>query len=162
MGERGPAPKRSTQRRRTNKESKPETITVPGEVDQPKPKQGWHPIAKRWYESLADSGQSAFYEPSDWAMAYLIAENLSRELKPRFVGTVTKRDEHGEYVEEAITATLPMNGSALSGTLKAMTSLLVTEADRRRAQIEIERGGGKDDEDGDVPNLADYRDRLTG
>ena len=48
-----------------------------------------HPAARRWFESLAESGQSAFYEPSDWATAYVLAETMSRELRPRVVG-VTK------------------------------------------------------------------------
>lgn len=104
----------------------------------PSAKRSWHPTAKKWYEALTTSGQAQFYEPSDWATAYLVAENMSRDLRPRVVG-VTKEGQ-------AVTASVPITGASLAAYLKAMSSLCVTEGDRRRARMELERtppGGGE-------------------
>lgn len=167
MGERGPVPKRSSQRRRQNREAAPEKVEVPVEApaaaakaDAPAPNERWHPAARAWYESLARSGQSTFYEASDWALAYLIAESISRDLKPQVVGV---NEESGEPVM----AVIPMKGASLSAYLKAMTALLVTEGDRRRARIELERAGAEPSCDGagDKPGVSyldAYRDRAAG
>lgn len=160
MGERGPVPKRSTQRRRRNKDSEPEKVETTSErAVVPPADEDWHPIARAWYESLARSGQSAFYEPSDWATAVMLAESMSRELKPQVVGM--KTDETGAQTEPAF-AIVPMKGASLSAYLKAMTALLVTEGDRRRAGVELQRVSVKADAAADVPRLDDYRDRLAG
>lgn len=152
---RGPVPKREAQRRRQNEPEAP-IDRAPGaaEVEVPKPNPKWHPIAKRWFESLARSGQSAFYEPSDWATAELIAESMSRDLKPQVVGI---KEETGEPVM----ATIPLKGASLAAYLKAFSVLLVTEGDRRRARLELERPKlGGEEEMPDVSELADYRERL--
>lgn len=160
MGERGPVPKRSSQRRRRNKDSEPEQVkTTPVEVVAPPADEDWHPVARAWYEALARSGQSAFYEASDWATAVLVAENMSRELKPQVVGM--KTDENGAQTEPAF-AIVPMKGASLAAYLKAMTALLVTEGDRRRAGVELQRAGSNPDAADGVPNLDDYRRRLAG
>lgn len=158
MGERGPVPKRSDQRRRRNE---PAVEVKKGEgtadVDRPPAEERWHPIAKQWYESLALSGQAKWYQPSDWATAVLIAESISRDLKPQVVGV------HPE-TGEPIMATIPLKGASLSAYLKAMTALLVTEGDRRRASVELQRSRQDPDAEREagVAQLADYADRLTG
>ncbi|MEV5595691.1 hypothetical protein [Streptomyces sp. NPDC052496] len=40
----------------------------------------WHPIAKRWFQSLKDSGQAQFYKQSDWLTAVYVTEAMSRNL----------------------------------------------------------------------------------
>lgn len=159
-GRGGPPPKRSSQRRRTNKPTGGEITTAPGaaEVPPPRANQKWHPIARRWFEALAASGQSAFYEPSDWATAELIAESMSRDLKPQVVGmseTVRTDPESGlSYtVAEPVMAAIPLKGASLAGYLKAFTALLATEGDRRRARLELERAKGGD-VDGDVAGVS--------
>lgn len=163
MGQRGPAPKRSDQRRRTN--DPPQEITrAPGAavVDVPAPEEGWHPLARAWFESLAGSGQSAFYEPSDWATAALIAEAISRELQPKPIITMIGpvKDENGDIllVDE------PPKAASVAAWLKGMTALMVTEGDRRRASLELQRPdlGGEDGGDADVSHLDDARNRLRG
>lgn len=156
MGSRGPAPKRSDQRRRRNKvdittaPSGPEAkLTV-----ERKANSKWHPVAKRWYESLSKSGQSRFYEESDWAAAWVLAESISRELSPQVVKVL----DSGQIVK----AHVPPTGAALSAWLKGMTALLVTEGDRRRAQIELTQTKADDGEVANVSNLDEYRLRLTG
>lgn len=162
MGERGPVPKRSDQRRRTNKPAKPVTKapskraakgSAPKTSATHRPDPKWHPVAKRWFSSLARSGQSAFYEPSDWAAAFVIAESISRELHPQPVvdgdGNVTM-------------VSFPPKGASLAAWLKGMSSLLVTEGDRRRASLELQRPGAGEEASADVSELDEYRRRLQG
>jgi hypothetical protein len=122
-------------------------------VEVPKPNSKWHPIAKRWFESLAMSGQSRkYYEPSDWATAYLIAESMSRDLKPQVVGI-------NEETGEPVMAVIPLKGASLAAYLKAFTALLVTEGDRRRARVELERPKPGGEEASDVSWLDEARRR---
>jgi hypothetical protein len=153
MGARGPAPKRSDQRRRTNSPPTEKGIGA-SKVTVPRPAPKWHPVAKRWFNSLAKSGQSRYYEPSDWALAYLLAESMSRDLSPQVVGTTEK----GDILRDII----PLKGASLSAYLKAMGSLLVTEGDRRRAQLELERPPEKDpDEARATATVTEIRSRLV-
>jgi hypothetical protein len=140
-GTRGPVPKRSTQRRRQNK---PETPVTTGtgalKVRVPPAEDHWHPLAARWYESLAESGQARWYEPSDWATAQYLAEAMSRNLL----------------------AGAKFSAVLFASVMSGMSNLLVTEGDRRRARLELERAGEGGDAGGDVVSeLADYRDRAA-
>ena len=110
----GPVPKRSTQRRRTNSK-KPQQVTVAAPlVAQPPLRDGLCEQATGWYVSLAASGQSRFYEPSDWAAAQLLAEAIHA------------------FVEDR-------NAALLRTILSGFGTLLVTEGDRRRLQLELSR-----------------------
>lgn len=142
MGARGPVPKRSSERRRRNTASKVETVkvVVGAEVEIPKPNSQWHPTAKSWFLSLAQSGQSQFYEPSDWWFAYYVADALSRNLKS------------GAKFSAVLFATV----------LSGMSDLGTTEASRRRVRMEIERNPGDQEQPAGVTALADYRKRLSG
>lgn len=158
MAKRGPAPKRSDQRRRVNK--RPDDGGVDrapgaGEVEPPAADPEWHPIALAWFNSLAASGQSAFYEPSDWATAVFIAESMSRELKPQ--GLVYK----GEITSYH---TMTVKASMLSALMSAMGNLMVTEGDRRRLRLELIRPqpDGDDGEGGSVTHIDDAARRLRG
>lgn len=151
----GPPPKRSGQRRRTNKQAVPtEKAAGASKVSRPRVDSKWHPVAKRWFQSLGESGQAAFYEPSDWATAYVIAEAMSRELNPQPMVVGGGKDAYVEMV------TLPPKGASLAAWLKAMTSLMVTEGDRRRLRLELERPGGAEEAPADVSQLDEYRRRL--
>ena len=155
MAEHGPIPKRSEERRRRNKPDTPQdTVPVSGPVTIPLADSKWHPIAKRIYESLESSGQSVFYEPSDWAAAYLLAESLSRDLKPQMVA-------FDEVKGKVIRAYVPVKGASLAAYLKAFAALGVTEGDRRRMGIEIDR---KPPEPmlASVSVMDEYRDALGG
>jgi len=153
MAERGPIPKRSNQRRRRNKTETP-TTTAPGAgtVTVPPPDPGWHDLARDWYESLAESGQSTYYQPSDWATARIIAESLSRDLADKVVAVTADG--------KAVKAPVPITGASLAGYLKAMNALLVTEGDRRRMRLELDplsKGGTGGEGGGDVSWLAEAR-----
>lgn len=192
MGKRGPVPKHSDERRRQNKGpsakdllyeeaqrldipnrskmskveleravkahgEKPASVGSAKGAVMPPASDKWHYIARHWYDSLAESGQSEFYEASDWALAQMVAESISRDLKPQVVGV---NDETGEPV----LAVIPMKGASLGAYLKAMTALMVSEGDRRRAGLELRRTSpdAAEPEDPTVTSLNEYRKRLTG
>lgn len=134
-GPRGQVPKRSDQRRRRNLDGRPETLVVDGgKVQVPPLRDDLHPLAVRWYESLAESGQARFYEPSDWQMALLAAEVMDEFLATR-------------------------KASLLPHLLSMCTSLLATEADRRRMRLEIQRETSRPL--ATVTAADDYRARLN-
>jgi hypothetical protein len=139
----GPVPKRSEQRRRRNKGAGGEVTSAAGavKVDVPPAEPDWHSLAVDWYESLAKSGQSAFYEPSDWATARFVAEAMSRNLNA------------GRFSAQLFAA-----------VMVASTALLVTEGDRRRMRVELERASAvvDADEEAAVAELDEWRDRLSG
>lgn len=112
----GPVPKRSEERRRVNKV--PDLERAPGAtvVKVPPADRSWHPIARDWYRSLRQSGQSRYYEPSDWATARALADQLSR---------LCLLDQP--------------NGAMLTAWVNASRDLLTTEAQRRRVHLELTR-----------------------
>lgn len=162
---RGPIPKRSAERRRRNKdgvevlvvnldETLAEEIEIPappmrthvkdeetGELEElAEPEPVWHPVAEDWYLSLTRSGQAIFYEASDWATAYLLAEQIHRNLEPRPV-QVGQDSEGGPVIQWMTT---PMPGTTLSALLKGMAALMTTEGERRRVRIELDRKRQRD------------------
>lgn len=144
MGARGPAPKRPEERRRTNKPETPQSsVEMRGPVEIPPANPRWHKLAIELYESLETSGQSQFFEPSDWAEAQLLAESLSRDLKPQVIGVTEVKgiDADGEpFVRpKVVKAYMPLKGASLSAYLKAFAGLGVSEGDRRRIGITITR-----------------------
>lgn len=143
MGSRGPIPQRSDQRlghRAKADSEKVDRAPAAPTVEIPAPDETWHAVARMWYVSLGQSGQSAFYEPSDWAYAFLIAESISRDLREQVVGVTPA----GGVLKDVI----PLKGASLSAYAKAFSVLLVSEGDRRRALMELQRGG-KEDPDAD-------------
>lgn len=153
----GPIGKRDAERRRRNKPETP-TIkvdlgeTLSAEIEIPAPDEDWHPIANNWYMSLTKSGQAIFYEPSDWQTAYVLAETLSRELNPQEVqvGDREVLDPDRPYDEKGAANKIgkdivfelkykTMSAATLNALIKGMTNLMVTEGDRRRLKIELDR-----------------------
>lgn len=110
-----PAPKRAEQVARRNK--RPRAQVDGGDLypaPMPTCPRGLHPIARRWYKSLAQSGQSQFYTASDWATALVAAHLLS------------------EYMDGGRPVAIMAEWRTLSA------SLLTTEADRRRVYLELQ------------------------
>ncbi|MBZ5869598.1 phage terminase small subunit, partial [Escherichia coli] len=82
MGSRGPVGKRKQELNghRSKDELAGKTVSsVPGAVNVaiPEPDPGWHPIASALWRAASVSGQSAFYEPSDWAVLFSLMDDLS-------------------------------------------------------------------------------------
>ena len=132
----GPPRKKDSERRRRNKDAvETEVVNVDellvGEVEIPAVDEDWHPIARMLFESVSKSGQVIWMEPSDWAALYLMCESISRDLNPQVVGIT----EEGDVVKD----TIPLKGASLSSYLKGFAALMMTEGDRRRLRIELER-----------------------
>jgi len=72
----------------------------------------WHPIVQSWFRSLKLSGQSEFYEASDWATAVLAAKTYDVFLRT-------------------------YNASILSHFVRLSERLGVTIVDRARSRIEL-------------------------
>lgn len=113
----GPIPKRTEQR--AGHRSKAELARKVARCDvvsQPEPDLDWHPKARRWYVSLAESGQADFYEPSDWELAAFLAQMMTHLLE----------------------SSRP-SSEMLKAILGGMQDLGVTEAARRRMRVEVDR-----------------------
>jgi hypothetical protein len=78
----------------------------------PKASPKWHPAAQSWFRSLALSGQSEFYEASDWATAVACAQAYDAFLRTR-------------------------NASLLGQFTRLSERLGATIIDRKRARIEL-------------------------
>lgn len=144
MGTRGPVPKRteSLNGHRSKDELAGSKVTKAlgaDDVARPEPDPDWHPIAARLWHSLGESGQSRFYEPSDWAVAYSLMDDLS------YYKSSSKR-----------------SGQMLATIMSAMSSLLVTEGDRRRVQIELARPSAEDSEESTKVAVMDKWRQRTG
>nr|DAE91142.1 MAG TPA: hypothetical protein [Caudoviricetes sp.] len=121
MGVKGPIPKRSTEGHRITQARKFEHGVEPvnviaDKVEPPEPDPGWHPIAAKLWESVKQSTFTRYYEPSDWIVLYSACDDLSNYKK-----------------QERRSPTM------LAAVNTMLTSLLLTEGDRRRVQIEINR-----------------------
>lgn len=144
MGARGPIGKRSEERMGHRSKQEKDSVTkapsgAPVDLPElPEPDALWHPIAADWYLSLRESGQAAFYQPSDWAVARYAADLMSKVL-------LSERGPNGQLV------------AALNSV---MSSLLTTEGDRRRARMELERKPAARQAPAGVTAIADYRASL--
>lgn len=145
----GPVPNRESDlarpRERKGKDIVPVTKGELRPVRIPAADKDWHPIAKMLWESLKKSGQSDFYQQSDWAFAYSLCEDLSLYKKP----SVDRNGE--EYFKRS--------GQMLQTIYSAMERLLITEGDRRRVRIELHEPDA-DEDIASVTAIGDARAAL--
>jgi hypothetical protein len=131
-------PKRSEERTRRNKPENEGGVSlakgerVPFKV--PPADKDWHPRAKQWYKSLSRSGMREFYELSDYEMARILCDAMT------------------EYYKRP-------TAMMLATILQGMTSLGVTEGERRRMRIELETPK-EPETPASVTALATYREQL--
>ena len=127
IGQRGPIPKRDEERVRRNVPENP-TVTVQaiGTVEIPElgdmSYEGeTHPLVVEMYESIKKSAAVKYYEATDWQFARLTLYTLNQELiSARHLGK-------------------PIGAMKLTAITTMLSALLLTEGDRRRARLEIER-----------------------
>lgn len=174
MGERGPIPKRTEERRRRNKTNDQGESLEVDQVDLtsfdggdvvpvPEPNPNWHPAALAIWEAAADSGQRVFFEKSDWAVLALLCSQITQHYRDDLVIEKVKLPmENGSGGgEELVRGSMPMNGGTISAILKGFASLGLTEGDRRRMRLELKRGG--DGEEKPTPQgVVDARARFLG
>jgi len=111
-----PIPKRSSERIRRNKVAPVTTIHAAGPVEVPPLGiENPHPLTEAFWVSLHESAQSKFYEPSDWWLARVTADELNLYFQGR----------RSAMKQAEITKWLGL--------------LLVSEVDRRRLHLEVER-----------------------
>jgi hypothetical protein len=139
MGQHGPVPKRSeASHGHVTKETDRAANRLDGKLGPEAP--DWlDGFALEWYESLRTSGQAVFYTDSDWLTAQMV----------------------GRGVMDYIRRPAAMKLSAVMG---AMGDLCVTEGQRRRVRIELERSGTYADPDvqAGVTSMQEWVSKLRG
>lgn len=139
----GPVPKREAELQRPRDRKGGDQLPVlKGELmevrNKPDPDPNWHSIATMVYEAAANSGQSYWYQESDWAMLYSLCDDLS------YLKNQDRR-----------------SGQFLATVMSGLESLLLTEGDRRRARIELHAPEQKK-ADLAVVGMEAYRARAQG
>lgn len=132
-------PKRSDELIRRNIPEVPvEKVTVIGPVPIPELNiERPHPLVVDFYESLKESAQNKYYEPSDWQTARIAMYALNEELH------ATWQDGNPR----------PISPMKLQVVNQMLAALMVTEGERRRARLEIERN-----QTGDVASVTQISD----
>lgn len=170
---RGPVPKRDDERRRRNKPEVPtETLELQEPVRVPAADSGWCLRAKRLWKAAKRSGQSKYYEPTDWQALAYVCDLITTLFRP---GHLTARMEAairaaaGEmdlskderlYLEWMLAPPRP-SAQMVASINSMLSSLGLMEGDRRRMRIEIKRPTGKPPLT-KVSVMDDYRNALGG
>lgn len=105
------------------------------EVAIPNANPEWDATVKRLYKSMRTSGQSCYFQNSDWSFAYIVLDMLNDQRK----------------------AARP-SAQMMATIMQGLDKLLLTEAERRRARIELIPPG--DEDDASVTAVADYKKKL--
>jgi len=135
---RGPVPKRDSERIRRNKPDVPmATIHAIGAVKVPElDLEDPHSIVVELWQGMVDSAQSKYFEPSDWAFARMTLHFANQQI------------QKGGRV----------NGQVLATVASMLSNLLVTEGDRRKVRVEVERTEVREN----ITDIAQlFRDRLA-
>lgn len=139
----GPVPKRSEDRVRRNKPDVPIKIGQAQPAKRPPEDKHWHVTAKRMYRSLKSSGQTAFWQDSDWEYARFVMGEVSRMLN-------TAGDK-------------PLKAGHLAEVNKMMGELMMTEPARRRARVELQHvseGEATGGSMGTVTNIKTFQELM--
>lgn len=104
----------------------------------PSPDERWLPLAQSWFNSLKLSGQSDFYEASDWATAVAAASAYDIFMRTQ-------------------------NASIFSQFVKLSERLGATIVDRRHARIELNSPNERRDHDEDAADnvVHGWQERLN-
>jgi hypothetical protein len=108
-----------------------------------------HPLVVDMYQSLKESAQNKFFEPSDWQTARLTMLALNQELTAVYKSGELRGSPR------------PISAVKLQVINQMLASLMTTEGERRRARLEIERNLNPSGEGGKVLTMADhFKERL--
>ena len=140
-GPRGPAPKRSDQRRRANKpesQGAAETTTAGAAGDQPELGFEAHQLVVDMWGALGKSVEGKFFSHADWQRA---------RYELFFVNGLFESGRIGAQAWQAVQA--------------GLSALLISPADKRRAGIELKKATSDPDEEAAVVQLEQYRAALS-
>lgn len=144
MGARGPIAKRSTEPRIGNSmgvndiRNRITTVQHDFNVVVPAPSEHWHDYATWWYKSLRVSGQSKYFENSDWMTAFVAADLLDQMCQTGY------------------------SAGLLAEWNQITSRLLCTEGDRRRVHMEIMRMAADPDEEAADSDVTEWQSTLAG
>lgn len=113
----GPVPNHSDDLTRPRSRRNPDNVVTKGvrkAVTIPPGDPNWEPFVSEFYDSLKTSGQQDFYQDSDWHYARLVCAQIDAHMKGGM-----------------------RSGQMFQSVMAALTSLLVTEGERRRVKIEL-------------------------
>lgn len=152
MGDRGPLPNKDSDlarsRSRKGAEAQPAaTMGVLRDVTIPDPDPEWGPVAHMLYESIKTSGIADFYQDSDWAFAFFVISEID----------VYRRKGVNKETGEEYPTHRP-SGQMFAALAGAMTALGLTEGDRRRMRIELEKP--KEEHDAQLYAIDSYKADL--
>lgn len=151
---------------RTKAEMKHDVMVATKAVTPREPDPEWHPIAARMYESFIGSPQEVWFLESDWAMAWMYCESMSRDLKPKFVGFAETWNSEAQTMEKKpVRTVVPMIAASINAYTTGFGHLLATIADRRALKFEVSRpkpGEMGDDGTPVSPSLQLLEGGLTG
>lgn len=155
---RGSIPKRTEMRRRTNAPADGMEVTRAASLpaEPLAPDENWHDVPLEIFTSMAESGQSVFFQASDWAMLYMICDQMNQLYCEQYLGM---RDA-GRGEQEPVYGRKPMNGAELSAMIKALGELGATEGARRRLRIELTQDMGARELPAGVTSMNDARARY--
>jgi hypothetical protein len=102
----------------------------------PEPDPKWKPTARSWFNSLKLSGQSEFYEPSDWATAVAAAQAYDVFLRT-------------------------YNASIFAQFVRLSERLGCTVLDRKRGRVELSEPDPTDEDEDEADDAVEgWHDRL--
>lgn len=149
---RGPMGKRDDERERRNAKPggdaqvfTPEDMAkLPFEiellVEPPTPSEKWEHGAVQFYEALLRDPARIWMGPADWAAAWLICENMHRELAPQYVAVKEggiELDTGEKIADSVVRERLPIKGASLTAYIKWMSSMGIGEASRMALRKEV-------------------------
>lgn len=105
----------------------------------PRARRDWSYSVKEMYNSVKDSGTSYWYQQSDVTRLRFLCDEIERY------------KQAGKQSAMMYTA-----------LISEMSNLMFSEADRRKANIELQHPADNAEEDAQVAHIADYRDGLSG
>ena len=106
-------------------------------VEVPSANPEWCPVAVSLWEAAQASGQADYYQQTDWAVLYLTLDQIT------YLYEQSRRSP--EF---------------LKAVYSALGALMFTEADRRKANVELVTASAKETSDAVVAVMDDYKKSL--
>ncbi len=167
----GPAPKRDVERHRRVGPTVPtEEVDVtstglPFEIDlsptPPDPIEGWHPVVRDLWNSLLTDPCRLWMGPTDWHLARLMMEAVSRELNPVIIGWNESRKD-GKLWRTPIMGVKSMSGQGLGSLMRWAKMTGITEDARMalRKQVDLNQPEIEAQMADNVTSITKNRDDL--